>query len=40
MVLIVIVTGALIPLAGRIYAGAILRTGGPVKIREAWRSSA
>jgi ABC-2 type transport system permease protein len=40
MVLIVIVTAALIPLAGRIYAGAILRTGGPVKIREAWRSSA
>jgi ABC-2 type transport system permease protein len=31
---------ALIPLAGRLYSGAILRTGGVVKLREAWRSAA
>ena len=30
----------LIPLAGRIYSGAVLRTGSAVKIREAWRASA
>jgi ABC-2 type transport system permease protein len=29
----------LVPLAARIYAGAILRTGGAVKLREAWRSA-
>jgi len=29
----------LIPLAARIYSGAILRTGGAVKLREAWRSA-
>ena len=28
---------ALIPLAGRIYSGAVLRTGSAVKLREAWR---
>jgi ABC-2 type transport system permease protein len=33
-------TALLIPLAGRIYSGAIMRTGGPVKIKEAWRSVA
>jgi ABC-2 type transport system permease protein len=30
---------ALIPLAGRIYSGAILRTGQAVKRREAWRAA-
>ena len=30
----------LIPLAGRAYAGAVLRTGGRVKLREAWRAHA
>jgi ABC-2 type transport system permease protein len=30
---------ALIPLAGRIYAGGILRTGSALKLREAWRAS-
>ncbi|HYI20731.1 MAG TPA: ABC transporter permease [Solirubrobacteraceae bacterium] len=29
----------LIPLAARIYSGAILRTGAAVKLREAWRSA-
>jgi ABC-2 type transport system permease protein len=31
---------ALIPIAGRLYTGGILRMGGVVKLREAWRSSA
>jgi ABC-2 type transport system permease protein len=30
---------ALIPLAGRIYSGAVLRTGSRVKLGEAWRAS-
>jgi ABC-2 type transport system permease protein len=30
---------ALVRLAGRLYAGAILRTGGTVKLKEAWASS-
>ena len=30
---------ALIPLAGRIYSGAVLRTGSAVKLREAWRAT-
>lgn len=29
----------LVPAAGRLYAGAILRTGGRVKIRDAWRAA-
>jgi ABC-2 type transport system permease protein len=33
-------TVALIPLAGRIYRGAVLRTGSAVKLREAWRARA
>jgi len=33
-------TAVLIPLAGRVYAGAILRTGAKVKIRDAWRAAA
>ncbi|HEX6843989.1 MAG TPA: ABC transporter permease, partial [Actinomycetota bacterium] len=32
-------TLALVPVAGRLYAGAVLRTGGRVKIREAWRAA-
>lgn len=31
---------ALIPIAGRLYSGGILRMGGVVKLREAWRSAA
>jgi ABC-2 type transport system permease protein len=34
-----VATAALIPLAGRIYAGGILRTGTPLKLREAWRAA-
>ena len=30
---------ALIPLAARIYSGAVLRTGSAIKLREAWRAS-
>ena len=33
-------TALLIPLAGRVYAGAVLRTGAKVKLREAWRAAA
>lgn len=40
MLLTAIVTALLIPLAGRIYAGAILRLGAPVRIKDAWRSAA
>ena len=29
----------LIPLAGRLYAGAVLRTGSRVKLRDAWRAA-
>jgi ABC-2 type transport system permease protein len=29
----------LIPLAGRLYAGAVLRTGSKVKLRDAWRAA-
>ena len=32
-------TALLIPLAGRIYSGAVLRTGAAVKLRDAWRSA-
>lgn len=32
-------TALLIPLAGRIYAGAVLRTGSKVKLRDAWRAA-
>ena len=32
-------TALLVPLAGRVYAGAILRTGGRVKVRDAWRAA-
>lgn len=33
-------TALLIPLAGRVYAGAVLRTGAKVRIRDAWRAAA
>ena len=29
----------LVPLAARIYCGAILRTGSAVKLRDAWRAA-
>ena len=29
----------LVPLAARIYSGAVLRTGGTIKLREAWRAA-
>jgi ABC-2 type transport system permease protein len=32
-------TAFLIPLAGRVYAGAVLRTGARVRVRDAWRSA-
>ena len=32
-------TALLIPLAGRLYAGAVLRTGAKVKLRDAWRAA-
>ena len=33
-------TALLIPLAGRVYAGAVLRTGAKVRLRDAWRARA
>ena len=33
-------TALLIPLAGRLYSGAVLRIGSRVKLRDAWRASA
>jgi ABC-2 type transport system permease protein len=30
---------ALVPPAGRIYSGAVLRTGSTVKLRDAWQSA-
>ena len=30
---------ALIPLAGRIYSGAVLRTGSAIKVRDAWHAA-
>ena len=32
-------TALLIPLAGRVYSGAVLRTGARVKLRDAWRAA-
>jgi ABC-2 type transport system permease protein len=32
-------TALLIPLSGRVYAGAVLRTGSRVKLRDAWRAA-
>jgi ABC-2 type transport system permease protein len=31
---------ALVPISARLYSGAILRTGGKVKVRDAWRAAA
>ena len=39
LVLIIGSTAFLIPLAGRVYAGAVLRTGARVKLRDAWRAA-
>jgi ABC-2 type transport system permease protein len=33
-------TALLVPLAGRVYAGAVLRTGAKVRLRDAWRAAA
>jgi ABC-2 type transport system permease protein len=38
MLLIVAATVALVPLAARIYAGAVLRTGARVRLRQALRA--
>jgi ABC-2 type transport system permease protein len=38
--LLVAGTAALVPLSARLYAGAVLKTGSRVKLREAWRSAA
>ena len=40
LVIVIGSTALLIPLAGRVYAGAILRTGAKVRIRDAWRAGA
>jgi ABC-2 type transport system permease protein len=40
IVLSVGATAALIPASGRLYAGAVLRTGARVKLRDAWRAAA
>jgi ABC-2 type transport system permease protein len=40
LILLVGSTALLIPFAGRVYAGAVLRTGSRVKLRDAWRASA
>ncbi|HEX6131013.1 MAG TPA: ABC transporter permease [Actinomycetota bacterium] len=39
VVVVVAAAIATIPLAGRLYSGAVLRTGQRVKLRDAWRSS-
>jgi ABC-2 type transport system permease protein len=40
LALVVGSTALLIPLAGRVYAGAVLHTGAKVKLRDAWRAAA
>jgi len=40
LALVVGSTALLIPLAGRVYAGAVLRTGARVRLRDAWRAAA
>jgi ABC-2 type transport system permease protein len=40
LVLLIGSTILLVPIAARLYSGAVLRTRGRVKIREAWRSAA
>jgi len=39
IVLLVAGTAALVPLSARLYAGAVLKTGARVKLRDAWRSA-
>jgi ABC-2 type transport system permease protein len=39
IVLLAASTAALVPLSARLYAGAVLKTGGRVKLRDAWRSA-
>jgi ABC-2 type transport system permease protein len=39
LVLLIGSTALLIPLAGRVYAGAVLRTGSRVKLSDAWRAA-
>jgi ABC-2 type transport system permease protein len=39
LVITLAAAAALIPLAGRIYSGAVLRTGQTVKLRDAWQSA-
>jgi ABC-2 type transport system permease protein len=39
IVLLAAGTAALVPLSARLYAGAVLKTGGRVKLRDAWRSA-
>jgi hypothetical protein len=38
-VVTVAATALLVPLAARIYSGAVLRTGSAVKLRDAWRAA-
>lgn len=38
--ILLVSTALLIPLAARLYSGAILRTGAKVKLRDAWRAAA
>ena len=40
VILVLVFTYGLVRLAGRIYSGAIVRTGPRVKLRDAWRSAA
>ncbi len=39
VVLLVVGTALLVPLSARLYAGAVLRTGTRVKLRDAWRAA-
>jgi ABC-2 type transport system permease protein len=34
-----VATALLVPAAGRLYSGAVLRSGARVKLREAWRAA-
>lgn len=40
VVLMIAATCALVPIAARLYSNAVLRTGGRIRLREAWRSVA
>jgi ABC-2 type transport system permease protein len=39
IVLLLAGTATLVPLSARLYSGAVLKTGGRVKLRDAWRSA-